>query len=54
MLFHERLSDLQAKHDYIDCQIRQEMNRPIPSNDLIRDLRKRKLRLKEQIVTLML
>ncbi len=54
MFVHERLSDLQAKYDYLDCQIRREMNRPLPSSDLLKDLRKRKIRLKEQIVTLML
>jgi hypothetical protein len=54
MFVHERLSNLQAKHDYIDCQIRREMNRPLPSDDLLRDLKKRKLRLKEQISALMI
>ena len=54
MSIHERLSSLQDKHDYIDCQIRQESNRPLPSSDLLRDLKMRKLKLKEQIVSLMM
>lgn len=54
MSIHERLSNLQARHDYIDCQIRREMNRPLPSADLLRDLKMRKLRLREQIVSLMI
>jgi hypothetical protein len=54
MFTHERLSDLQAKHDYIDCQIRREMNRPFPSSDLLRDLKKRRLHLKEEISALMI
>ena len=54
MSIHERLSNLQEKHDYIDCQIRREMNRPLPSSDLLHDLKMRKLRLKEQIFSLMI
>jgi len=54
MYIHERLSNLQDKYDYLDCQIRREMNRPLPSSELLKDLKKRKLRLKEQIFTLMI
>ena len=54
MTLHDRLLNLQSNHDYIDCQIRKEMNRPLPDDDLLKDLRVRKLRLKEQIVSLML
>ena len=54
MFNHERLANLQSKHDYLDCQIRREMNRPLPNGDLLQDLKIRKLRLKEAIVSLML
>lgn len=53
MTAHERLSSLQVKYDHLDCQIRQEMNRPLPSSELLRDLKKRKLRLKEEMLALM-
>lgn len=53
MSTHERLSILQVKYDYLDCQIRQEMNRPLPSCELLRDLKKRKFRLKEEMLALM-
>jgi hypothetical protein len=52
MSVRERISSLQEKYDYLDCLLRREQNRPIPDADYIRDIKVRKLRLKEEITTL--
>lgn len=42
-------SALQDKHAGIEAQLRVEMNRPAPNEDTIRELKKRKLRIKEEL-----
>lgn len=42
-------SALQLKHAGIERQLEQEMNRPLPDTSLIRELKKRKLRIKEEL-----
>lgn len=43
------VSALQLKHAGIERQIHDEMTRPMPDNAVIQALKKRKLRLKEEI-----
>lgn len=43
------VSALQLKHAGIERQIHEEMVRPLPDNAVIQSLKKRKLRLKEEI-----
>jgi hypothetical protein len=43
------VSALQLKHAGIERQIQSEMNRPMPDHAVIQSLKKRKLRLKEEI-----
>jgi hypothetical protein len=43
------VSALQHKHAGIERQIHAEMTRPMPDNAVIQSLKKRKLRLKEEI-----
>ena len=40
---------LQSKHAGIEAQLREEMNRPAPDTATIQELKRRKLRLKEEI-----
>lgn len=42
-------SALQLKHAGLERQIREEMSRPLPDITVIQDLKKQKLRLKEEI-----
>ncbi len=42
-------SALQLKHAGLDRQLHAELSRPMPDNVLIQSLKKRKLRLKEEI-----
>jgi hypothetical protein len=43
------VSALQLKHAGLDRQIQQEMSRPMPDDATIQSLKKRKLRLKEEM-----
>ncbi|MDE2621033.1 MAG: YdcH family protein [Sphingomonadales bacterium] len=43
------VSALQLKHAGIERQIAEEMNRPVPDQTTIQALKKRKLRIKEEI-----
>lgn len=43
------VSALQFKHAGLEKQIQQEMNRPMPDIALIQDLKKKKLRIKEEL-----
>ncbi len=40
---------LQTKHDGLERQIRDEMNRPSPDGSLLQLLKRRKLRIKEEL-----
>ncbi len=42
-------SALQLKHAGLERQLQEEMNRPIPDNATIQALKKRKLRIKEEL-----
>ncbi|MCB2087387.1 MAG: DUF465 domain-containing protein [Sphingomonadaceae bacterium] len=43
------VSALQTKHAGIEAQIREEMNRPAPDTATIQELKRRKLRIKEEL-----
>lgn len=43
------LSALQSKHDGIERQLSEEMNRPMPDDAVVQMLKRRKLRLKEEM-----
>lgn len=40
---------LQSKHQGLEAQLREEMNRPAPDLATIQQLKKRKLRIKEEL-----
>ena len=43
------VSALQLKHAGLERQIAEEMSRPSPDNSMVRELKKRKLRIKEEL-----
>ncbi|PKB14724.1 hypothetical protein B0I00_2322 [Novosphingobium kunmingense] len=45
------VSALQMKHAGIERQLRDEMSRPLPDLSLVQTLKKRKLRIKEELST---
>jgi len=46
---NSHLSALQTKHAGIDRQLHRELSRPMPNDALLQDLKKRKLRIKEEM-----
>ena len=42
-------SALQAKHAGLERLIQQELNRPAPDDAILRDLKRRKLRVKDEL-----
>ena len=40
---------LQSKHEVLERQIREEMNRPHPDETLLHDLKKQKLHIKDEL-----
>ncbi len=48
---NSHLSALQAKHAGIEARIKAETSRPLPDGILIASLKKRKLRVKEEIAS---
>lgn len=45
------VSALQTKHAGLEAQLRDEMNRPAPNTATIQSLKKKKLRIKEELQT---
>jgi hypothetical protein len=43
------VSSLQLKHAGLERQIEEELNRPMPDPAMLQELKKRKLRVKEQL-----
>jgi len=46
---NSHISALQAKHDALKAKIRFEMSRPLPDSVRVAELKKQKLRLKEEL-----
>ena len=42
-------SALETKHAGLEQKIREELNRPMPNETILQDLKKRKLRIKEEL-----
>lgn len=48
-MFDARLAAISEKHATLESQINQEVHRPLPDNILLAQLKKEKLRLKEEL-----
>lgn len=46
------INALQSKHEGLERRIRDEMTRPIPDDVILQTLKKQKLQLKQEIVSL--
>lgn len=49
MRLESHIQELSDKHHKLDEQIHEELHRPLPDDLIISELKKRKLRLKEEI-----
>ena len=52
MSFSEQIDALKTRHRGLEQQIDQEISRPLPNMDMIHDLKRQKLRIKDQIAAL--
>ena len=48
---NSHISALNAKHHALEAKIRTEMSRPMPDTYLLAEMKKRKLRLKEELAS---
>lgn len=49
---NSHVSALQLKHSGLERQIEHELNRPLPDDALVQTLKKKKLRIKEELAQL--
>jgi len=52
MSSQDRIEELRAQHRSLENALNQEVNRPAPNSETITDLKRQKLRIKDQIVQL--
>src|SRR5690349_2324446 len=52
MSLQDRIESLRARHRSLEDAIDQEIHRPLPNDDLLHDLKRQKLRIKDEIVQL--
>jgi hypothetical protein len=52
MSLQDRIESLRARHRSLEDAIDQEVSRPLPNVDAIADLKRQKLRIKDEIVHL--
>ena len=52
MSLNDRIETLRTRHRTLEEQIDQEVSRPLPDLDMVGDLKRQKLRIKDEIVLL--
>jgi hypothetical protein len=52
MTMDDRIESLKGKHASLDATLQSEVTRPLPDDNLIHDLKRQKLRIKDEIVRL--
>ena len=52
MSLQDRLETLRARHAYLEQELGKETSRPLPNAEAISDLKRQKLRIKDEIVAL--
>ena len=52
MSAEERIAVLKAKHSELDTELKNESGRPIPDQQLISQIKKQKLRIKDELAAL--
>ena len=52
MSLSDRIETLRSRHRGIEEQIDEEVSRPLPNMDVIHDLKRQKLRIKDEIAVL--
>jgi hypothetical protein len=52
MSLNERIETLRTQHRTLEEQIDLEVSRPLPNTDIVQDLKRQKLRIKDEIALL--
>jgi hypothetical protein len=52
MSLNDRIETLRTQHRSLEEQIDQEVSRPLPNMDVVQDLKRQKLRIKDEIALL--
>ena len=52
MSLQDRIETLRSRHRSLEEQIDQEVSRPLPNVDMVSDLKRQKLRIKDEIALL--
>src|ERR1700686_799234 len=52
MSLQDRIESLRARYPSLEDAIDEEINRPLPNDDVVHDLKRQKLRIKDEIVQL--
>lgn len=52
MSLEDRVKTLQEKHEDLEKVLEQEVNRPLPDNIVVHDIKRQKLAIKDEIVRL--
>jgi hypothetical protein len=52
MTFQDQIETLRSRHRSLEELIDQEISRPLPNMDIVNDLKRQKLRIKDEIVLL--
>ena len=52
MTMHDRIETLRSQHRSLEELIDQEISRPLPNMEVVNDLKRQKLRIKDEIVLL--
>lgn len=53
MAIYDRIQNLEHQHKILDRKMSREQNRPLPNVELLREIKIRKLRLKEELFNLL-
>ncbi|HUB95494.1 MAG TPA: YdcH family protein [Stellaceae bacterium] len=52
MSLYDRIDTLRTQHRTLEDQIDQEIRRPLPNMDMVHDLKRQKLRIKDELAAL--
>jgi hypothetical protein len=52
MSLHDRIEALREKHALLERALDEEIHRPLPNQETVHDLKRQKLRIKDEIVAL--
>jgi len=49
MSLQDRIESLRARHQSLELALQEEIHRPMPNEDLIHDIKRQKLKIKDEI-----